>query len=358
MIKRILVPLDGSRLSEQALPLASTLAAKFGAELLIAHSTATGQHIEEDDNLGLLNEAGRLAGEQYLAATEQELSAKGLTVRSTLTRGRPHIAIARTCDLEGIDLVVMTTHGRSGVSRWTMGSVADKVLRTTSTPLILIHPTEHRAPISAIERIVVPLDGSELAEAALPYAEVLAKTLHTEMHLVRVIVPAAVLYAEEYLPGMLPVLEEMEADAREYLAHVSKRLRSKGLKVTAEFRTGVPAHEVLEEACQPTDMVVMSTHGRSGVDRWFLGSVADAVVRHGNIPVLVVRSWVTLAEPAEEEQDAEPTQTLGEQPLIVTGIPPVIPVPVMHEHQEAVAASHGKPARRQHRPEARGRELR
>jgi len=344
MLKRIMVPLDGSRLAEQALPLASMLASALEAELLLVTATINS---DRADDLGPLNEASSLAAEQYLAATEQELGGRGFRVRTAMATGRPHIAISSLCDLDHVDLVVMTTHGRSGFSRWTMGSVADKVLRKTDTPLILIHPTADGAPPTEIDRIVIALDGSELAEAALPIAERLAKSLKATVHLVRVMVPPAVIFGAAY-QSTLPVLEEMESYARQYLKTTAEKLRSTGLTTTAAVRIGIPAEVILAEACQPGDIVVMSTHGRSGVDRWFLGSVADAVVRHGNIPVLVVRSWVTPDKP-------EYTETT---PLIVAGIPAVIPVPVMSEREEPAVAGKGKPARRTNRPEARGRQLR
>jgi nucleotide-binding universal stress UspA family protein len=347
MIKRIMVPLDGSNLAEQALPLARSLASTFEAELLLTMAVSH-EHYVNKENEGILAEAGRLASEQYLGTMERQLADEGFHVRTAVAFARPHVAISSLCDRERVDLIVMTTHGRSGVTRWTMGSVADKVLRTTNTPLILIHPTMHGAPPSAIERIVVALDGSELAEAALPLAARLAKSMGAGMHLVRAVIPPAAVFGAEYLPGALPVLEEMESDAREYLKTTAEKLRSTGLTTTTEVQTGIPAEVILAEAGEPGDMVVLSTHGRSGVDRWFLGSVADAVVRHGNIPVLVVRSWVTLDKP----EYAETT------PLVVAGIPTVIPVPEMSEREEPAAPGKGKPARRENRPEERGRQMR
>jgi nucleotide-binding universal stress UspA family protein len=172
--------------------------------------------------------------------------------------------------------------------------------------------------------------------------------MKAKVHLVRAVVPPAAIFGAEYLPGTLPVLEEMEAEARQYLETTAEKVRSAGLTTTGIVRTGIPAEVILAEACELGDIVVMSTHGRSGVDRWFLGSVADAVVRHGDIPVLVVRSWVTLDKPEYSEAT----------PLIVAGIPAVIPVPEMSEQEEPAVASKGKPARRGNRPEARGRQLR
>jgi nucleotide-binding universal stress UspA family protein len=343
MIKRIMVPLDGSDLAEQALPLASTLASAYDADLLLASVTVAVEHYDGED-MGLLDEGGRLAAERYLATKQEDLTRKGVRVRATVGAGRPHIVISSLCDLEEVDLVVMTTHGRSGVSRWTLGSVADKVLRTTSTPLILIHPNLHHTPPSTVERIVVPLDGSERAEAALRLAEGMAKRTNAKLHLVRAVIPPAVVFGAEYLPGTLPALDQMETDARQYVETLAAGLNERGLTSTTEVRTGIPAEVILAEASEPGDLVVMSTHGRSGVDRWFLGSVADAVVRHGDIPVLVVRSWVALEKPEYAT------------PLLVAGIPTVIPVPEMSERQAPTTSVKPKPVRGIHRPEAQGRQ--
>jgi nucleotide-binding universal stress UspA family protein len=343
MIKRIMVPLDGSDLAEQALPLASSLASAYDAEVLLASVIVAVEHYDGED-VGLVDEKGRLAAERYLATKEAYLTRKGVRVRATVAGGRPHVVISSLCDLEEVDLVVMTTHGRSGVSRWTLGSVADKVLRTTSTPLILIHPSVHGTTPETVARIVVPLDGSELAEAALNEAERMAKRMNASLHLVRAVVPPAVMFGSEYVPGAAPAIDQVESDAREYLEELAMSLNERGVTTTTEVRTGIPAEVILAEASEPGDLVAMSTHGRSGVDRWFLGSVADAVVRHGDIPVLVVRSWVTL----EKQEYATP--------LVVAGIPPVIPVPELSEQEEPAAAGERKPARGIHRTEAQGRQ--
>jgi nucleotide-binding universal stress UspA family protein len=343
MIKRIMVPLDGSDLAEQALPLASTLASIYDAELLIASVIAAVEHYDGEDR-GIVDEDGRLAAERYLAVKEADLDRKGVRVRATVAAGRPHIVLSSLCDLEEVDLVVMTTHGRSGVSRWTMGSVADKVLRTTDTPLILIHPSLHRTPPDTVKRIVVPLDGSELAEAALHLAERMAKRINASLHLIRAVIPPAVISGAEYLPGTLPVLDQIESDAKQYVETLAASLNERGLTATTEVRTGIPTEVILAEASEPGDLIAISTHGRSGVDRWFLGSVADAVVRHGDIPVLVVRSWVTL----EKLEYATP--------LVVAGLPTLIPVPEMSEREEPAAGGKPKPERGIHRTEAQGRQ--
>jgi len=294
----IVVPLDGSELAEQALPLAGTIATKRKAELVLTTAIATGDRWV--DGMGRRWQAEEQAAvESYLRTIVERLKQKRVPARARVDWGRPHIVIGTVADQEDADFIVMTTHGRSGVSRWTMGSIADKVLRTTSRPLILIHATTHARVPENVQRILVPLDGSELAEAALPQAEQFARSMSASLVLVRAVVPPAILYTGEFVPGDLPDLEGLEAAANAYLDRTAEPIRERGLQVGVAVGVGVPA-EVILNVCRDhgANLIVMTTHGRSGVDRWMFGSVADAVVRHVRLPVLVVPSRV---KPAEEE---------------------------------------------------------
>jgi nucleotide-binding universal stress UspA family protein len=268
----------------------------------------------------------------------EKLKERRVRARVHVDWGRPHIVIGSAADREDADLIVMTTHGRSGISRWTLGSAADKVLRTLSTPLILIHPTTGAPLPGSVERIVVPLDGSALAEAALPEAERLARTMDGSLLLVRAVVPAALVYGGEGLPGALPALEDMEAEAKHYLERVAERIRERGVEVGVAVAVGVPAEVILDLADNGANLVVMTTHGRSGLDRAVFGSVADAVVRRGELPVMVIRSWVSLAE--------------GERGEIPVAGNVVVPPPELTETEQVAASPRvrrGGP--RPHRPE-------
>ena len=143
-------------------------------------------------------------------------------------------------------------------------------------------------------RIIVPLDGSELAEQALPQAEGLARLTGAPLHLVRVIDPAGleplgtvVLHTDALAMQLL--LEEERIAAREYLERIKQDMRDREPKVTVEYRQGPAAQELLA-ITQPGDLLVMATHGRGGLARWFLGSVAEAVVRRASVPVLLIRA--------------------------------------------------------------------
>ena len=161
------------------------------------------------------------------------------------------------------------------------------------------------------ERIVVPLDGSELAERALPQAEQLARVTDAPLHLVRVVdftklePYGAYGLAIEYA-GMAQVLGQEQAEARAYLERVAQDLTDRGLRVSTEVRRGTAARE-LTGATRPGDLLVMATHGRGGMARWFLGSVAEEVARHATVPVLLVRAQpASTADPARQ---AAPNQT-------------------------------------------------
>jgi nucleotide-binding universal stress UspA family protein len=153
-----------------------------------------------------------------------------------------------------------------------------------------------------IKRILVPLDGSELAERAVPYAKELAQQLGASLILLRV-VNSLELSSAQAFSGYLPAevydaaFEDSRKAAREYLEQTAKRLAAEGLQVDWVMRTGDPAGEVIEHEREcGCDLVVMSTHGRSGIGRWVYGSVADRILRGGSIPVLLVRSFGARAE--------------------------------------------------------------
>ncbi len=340
-MKAIVVPLDGSELSEQALPLAGAIATKRNAEVVLTTAVTAGDRWVDDGFVRQWESEDQAAVESYQRSIIERLQQQGVHARAHSDRGQPQAVIESVADREGAGLIVMTTHGRSGVSRWTLGSIADKVLRTTNTPLILIHPTAHAQVPEAVRQIVVALDGSGLAEAALPEAERFARTMDASLLLVRAVVPPAMLYGAQFMPGGLPVLDRLEADAKQYLERTAERIRKSGLKVGVAVTVGAPADVILNASREDgAGLIAMTTHGRSGLNRWILGSVADAVVRHGGVPVLVIRSWPSLSE---EETEAIP---------VVGDV--VVPPPILTETEQAIASPEvHRGEARPHRPERR-----
>ncbi len=312
MYKNILVPLDGSPLAEAALPFAQLLAERARATLTLvratnAHPTLGNNAPEQQRTIA--------EAEDYLATLAKELAGRGLRVQT----GVPYGGSAATWIVEEVgmrhaDLVVMATHERTGPDRWLHGSVAEAVVSRANAPVLLI-----RAPSSprAIERfddqrpvLVVAVDGSPLAEAALPRASDLARTLGGQMVLVTVVPKpgqrvAVVGGAVTYVGSEHTRLEN---DTRTYLAEIVSRLTASGLSVEALVRQGEPGPAIAEAAAEHgAAAVVMATHGLTGVARTIMGSVAGEVLHDASSPVLLIRP--AELRPAEEPIQSQVTTT-------------------------------------------------
>jgi nucleotide-binding universal stress UspA family protein len=304
MIRRIMVPLDGSQFGEQALLLAAALARQAGAALEVVHKHVPPYPLPPDSVLARepgLGSQGRRQESAYLEEVVQRLRGEGLAeVSSALLDGPVVEALAEHAAKSGADLVVMTTHGRGPLLRFWLGSVADALIRKLPLPVILVHPhdeSEEGEPAAAEplpRRLLVPLDGSPHAERILGPAAELARLSGAELTLCRVVPPIPVLGHDliGYAAGGtdVPLTETLRRDAAAYLDGLAGRLRAQGLRVhTRTLVDPYPASAVLGEA-EGCDGIALETHGRGGLSRWLLGSVADKVVRGAHVPVLVHRS--------------------------------------------------------------------
>lgn len=289
MLRRLLVPLDGSPFAEAALPVAVTLVEKTDGELRLM--SVLEPVIMERPEL----RAGDVAwSERYLDGAAERIRARWSgPLSSAVFSGKAAETITSEAAAWGAELIVMSTHGRGGLSRLWMGSVADRVLRAAVSPVLLVRPREEDVGLSeqlAVRRVVVPLDGSELAERALPYGSVLADAFGATVLLIRsTAYPSHI--GTPYLPEVMEVTQELaEQDLREargYLDAWVERLRARGLECSSlVVDEPGPARAIL--AREAGDVIVMSTHGRGGFDRAVFGSVADKVVRNAEMPVLVV----------------------------------------------------------------------
>ncbi len=228
----------------------------------------------------------------------QELDARGLAAQYAIRPGPAAEAILQYAGdpASGINYIVMATHGYSGLKRWTHGSVAERVLQTARVPLLLVRAGERQAEglpeVHACRRILVPLDGSQLAEAILPVVTAVARALDSRVVLFQV--PIAYVSGSMTGDWYLPVqgaVETAERDAQAYLDQVAARLSAERLTVTTALSVGSVAACIVEYAeAHQIDLIAMSTHGRTGLARWALGSVADRVLRAGTKPLLLVRA--------------------------------------------------------------------
>ncbi len=299
MYEAILVPLDGSKTAEKVLPYARYLAGKFKVpvELLAvvdvveiaSHMTSEKVHF-----LDTIIEDAVQHSTTYLRGVATTIA--GTNVRCSVEKGRAEDTIIEKAATDKTMLITMATHGRSGLNRFLLGSIAEKVLRGTVNPLLLIRAGDEKSQGEAmLKSIIVPLDGSELAEAVLPIVADMAKKLDLEIELFRTYhVPYNVYSGDEglYAVNYEELLAGLRDEAAEYLEKKAADLKRLGVaKVQCVTKEGLAADEIISLGRKtPDNLIAMSSHGRSGVRRWVLGSVTELVVRHSGDPVLVIRS--------------------------------------------------------------------
>ena len=308
MYTRILTPLDGSEVSEHVLPYVRGLASRLSIPLTllmaiepehptVGHMLNPTLHWHQTE----IHRSGH--AKEYLASMASRLRGAGLNVDTTTPSSEPATAIVREAANDPGVLIAMASHGRSGLARWWMGSVADKVLHMADNPLLLIR--SRAVPVaaqeSAPERLIVPVDGSQLAEQILPHVVSLSTALKLPVVLVRVTMSEAEYYQAmsmglRVLPPTLPSFQSfsgsMDGEALTYLNDLQDRLTSQGVtSVEGRVLQGSPADSIVDlAAATEHGLVVMTTHGRSGVGRMVLGSVSERIVRQSDGPVLIVRS--------------------------------------------------------------------
>lgn len=310
MYSKVIVPLDGSDLSEQALPYAQLVAKSLSAPIELVQAFdilppgmlgAQSQGVMDQLVAGAQNRA-----ESYLSGVRLRLEADGYLASTAAVRSSPAEAIVAQASTDPSALVVMSTHGRGGIARWVLGSVTDRVLHTMPNPMLIVRAAGSgpASPEGSIRTVVVPLDGSQLAELSLPHAASVAAALSARIALLRV-TPTSEYYRHQLLsaipemggipdfhPASAEELAQADTDEVEtYLADVENRLaidHAHGVSVEHQQHHDV-AQAIIDRAAEQPSLVVMTTHGRSGMGRMVLGSVTDRVVRHSDAPILVIR---------------------------------------------------------------------
>jgi nucleotide-binding universal stress UspA family protein len=296
MFERILLPLDGSELSEMAIPYGEELASKLGSELILYHVQGN-----EHSQLGHMHQMylDRLA--ETVQRNVRRDQAKGTNVKVTtkIEDGEPTENICNLVDKNKIDLIIMTAVSTSGLKVGKMlGSVADHICRTVPIPVMIIRPQNLKRiedNKQLINRILLPIDGSNLSKLALPVGEELTSKLKVSATLFQM---ATMIRIYDDGTGASTYIDYTKLDENEKqrvsaeMVALEKQLKEKGLDVTSIVISGFDAASEIIELCKKNgiDLVVMSTHGRSGLGRWVFGSVAEKVLRYGEIPILLVNA--------------------------------------------------------------------
>jgi nucleotide-binding universal stress UspA family protein len=331
MLRTILVPLDGSRLAEEALPTAMATARRAGATLHLAmvHHPVM-PSADSAAMTSAFTELDRLAHEgekRYLAHTAERIRRDtDFVVHTALLEGAVAERLAAHAASLPADLVVMTTHGRGAVSRMWLGSVADELLRQLTMPLLLLR---HLTPSatngrSGFRRILVPLDGSTRSEAILEPALALCPPQGAHYMLLRVVTPPpAIAEPDLAAHGGEPsnAIEGERLRAAAYLDRIADRLEARGCHVSTQVIVGdAPARAIIDQGHPGTvDCIALATRGASGMKRLLLGSVTDKVVRGADVPVLAWHPLLAETAPTYASTAAQSVEGLGREGVAIGG---------------------------------------
>ncbi len=312
MYKKILVPLDGSILAEAVLPFVERVAQaeKSGVTLITVLEPPVEEMVEpsaQQREEGLVPHLDQVVermtsyGKIYLKRVARRLKEKGIDVQDDVLLGRPATEIANYANKNGVDLVAMSTHGRGGITRWRYGSVANELLRSLTAPLFLLRSSGKASEASSygsasqLLRVVVPLDGSKLAEQALAHARELASKLDLEIHLIRAVSqPTPAYMGPDAIDYYYDLDEILTREAAAYMASVAQQLEKEKFRVTVRVFHGFPAANIVDYAAAIGQSIIcITTHGRTGIGRALLGSVADKVLQESESPVVMARAQGT-----------------------------------------------------------------
>ncbi len=298
MIHQILVPLDGSALAESVLPAAAALAGAFGARVKLLHI------VEQ-------RAPGTIHGQPHLTDADQAQAYLEQVARRQIFQGRAvdvHVHPRQAEDVAesvvdharefGADLVVLSTHGRSGLRGFLFGTIAQRALQRGTTPILLVNPTATgEAPPFVCRKILVPLDGTAAHEPAVPIASTLARAWQATLHLENVVPTVGTLSGHEAATGVLlptakrALLDLAEREAEEYVQGLAQTLTAEGLPTMSHVSRGEPATSLIEAASRvEADLVVMASHAKGALEAFWSGSLTPKVIEKLARPLLLVRA--------------------------------------------------------------------
>jgi nucleotide-binding universal stress UspA family protein len=288
--RKVLVPLDGSELAERAIPYAKNLAKTRGSEVILF--TVSIAFVEQLDR----------PMKAYLELNAKKLQSQGIKASTAIAYGNVADEIIKFADKNKVNLIILSTHGYSGIKRWALGSVALKVLHGTCAHVLLIKSKTPKVSKVELKKLLLPLDGSPFSEAPIPFVEELTKGTGTEIILTVVSEPPLVpSYGDRPIN---PTWEkyrdtlwaEMQQQASEYIGKIKTRLEKQRVKVKSQVipgELGKVAESIMKSAQKENvDLIAMATHGRTGVSRWVYGGITNRIVEQSLQPVLLIRPSV------------------------------------------------------------------
>jgi nucleotide-binding universal stress UspA family protein len=276
MLKKILVALDGSENAERSLWWAIHFAAREKAMIVLFRAVDT-RILEPEFIPSVMTDA-----RNYLQRMETEINQAGLPSKIVVKQGKAALSIVKTAMDERCDLILMTTRGGSKVQRWTFGGVTEQVLRTSPIPVLPVQSHTRAARNDRVRRVIVPVDGSRLAETVGEWAEGLAHMLKAQLVFLHVYPSGK--------SGKGRHAEETFEALRTRSLRLCRQLRTQGIKARFAVRTGDAAERILGFAGK-NDLIMTTTHGEGGFKRWIFGSVAEKLIHEAHVPVLVYKTF-------------------------------------------------------------------
>lgn len=301
----VLAPIDGSARALRAVPWAARLAGSGGSVVLVRAIPPEPEYAEaifafagEQDAAARIREEWNAVAQADIDEAAQLLGPSGVTVERLVVEREPDVAIANAAREREVDMIAMASHGRGALGRVLFGSVADRVARTATVPVLILRVADEsdETDTVSVSRILLPLDGSPLAAQAIPVASAIAQTLDVPVLVVRVVDPVTNLPISTGTLGPAPAIatdvtdrlwEEAENEARQTVSAAIAQLQGAGVDASGATLHGSPFFAISEVAA-PDDLIVLTSHGRGGVQRWLLGSVAEKLIREAPAPVVLV----------------------------------------------------------------------
>lgn len=285
MWKKILVTVDGSNLAEQAFPYAEEIAVAFNSEVILLY-------VNEPDEEKYLN-----MHQLYINEVAERMRERVKKVSPVLLSGKPDEEIISYAEKNDIELMIMASHGHSGVKSWAVGDTACKVINDTAVPLLLVKATKSSRKVpekGLLSRILLPLDGSKAGEAAVDYVKELKTRLEAEVILFGV-VPAEqrvrTVGGLDYIRYPERQMDAVRVEAKEYLDKIYQRLKKGKGEVKIDIKAGDVAREITRAAGRKrAKLLAIASHGHTGMTKWVFGSIAQKVVQASKVPVLLVKT--------------------------------------------------------------------
>ena len=314
MLDTILVPLDGSQLSECVLPNIATIARAFDSEITLLRVLQKNQESASAKLFDLLNwQIKKAAAEHYIEKIKVQFQEAGLRAQTALLEGLVAEGITEFAQSQRSNLIILSSHGHSGLTQWGISSIAQKIILSAPTSVLIIrahqygaHPGELKNP-SLFRHILIPLDGSQRAENVLPIITQLARMQKSQIHLVQIVQTPEM--ARQLPPAPEDVdlcsrfVERNQEEAEHYLEQMKSRSYLDGIEVQTHLVTSdnatVALHQLVEQ--ENIDLVTLSAHGFSGNLQWPYGSLVSNFIMYGKVPLLIVQDLPAKQEPLSVE---------------------------------------------------------